>query len=172
MSLFQKFYNLAALNFTNDNHCPGYDFGIVKLEGLVEYKSGGYSNLELRSIDTSQSLFRIASMTKSFVAIAILHLRDQGLLNLDDLAEVTLPELSSIHYPTPDSPRIRIHNLLSMTAGFPEDNRWADRKLDESKEQMIFSRGTNTGVTYDISSTRVLNVFVQTSPELALTRFG
>ena len=93
--------------------------------------------LRARSKASPKSLFRIASMTKSFVAMAILQLRDQGVLRLDDLAEVTIPELSALRYPTPDSARITLHNLLTMTAGFPEDNRWADRKLDETEEQLL-----------------------------------
>ena len=41
----------------------------------------------------ADTVFRIASMTKSFTASAILALRDDGALRLDDLAEDYVPEL-------------------------------------------------------------------------------
>lgn len=40
-------------------------------------------------------MFRIASMTKSFTAMAILKLRDEGKLKLDDPASFYIPELKN-----------------------------------------------------------------------------
>lgn len=82
------------------------------------------------------TVFRIASMTKSFTAMAILKLRDDGKLALDDPAEKYVPELKSLVYPTSDSPRITIHHLLSQSAGFPEDNPWGDQQLAATDEQL------------------------------------
>ena len=126
------------------------------------------ANVEGGFKSNPRSLFRIASMTKSFVAMAILQLRDQGVLRLDDLAEVTIPELSTLRYPTPDSARITLHNLLTMTAGFPEDNRWADRKLDETEEQLLalineglsFSGPPNQAMEYSNLSYALLGLIV------------
>jgi CubicO group peptidase (beta-lactamase class C family) len=77
---------------------------------------------------TPDTLFRIASMSKAFTAIAILKLRDQGKLSLDAPAETYVPEMRSWRYPTADSPRITVRNLLTHTAGFVEDNPWGDRQ--------------------------------------------
>jgi CubicO group peptidase (beta-lactamase class C family) len=71
-------------------------------------------------------------MTKSFTAMAIMKLRDEGKLSLSDPAEKYVPEMAGLEYLTNDSPVITIENLLTMTAGFPEDNPWGDRQLDES----------------------------------------
>ena len=150
------------------NHYPGYAFGIVSYHGLIRSDCGGYSNVESELKASPKSLFRIASMTKSFVAMAILQLRDQGVLRLDDLAEVTIPELSALRYPTPDSARITLHNLLTMTAGFPEDNRWADRKLDETEEQLLalineglsFSGPPNQAMEYSNLSYALLGLVI------------
>ena len=78
---------------------------------------------------TPDSVFRIASMTKSFTAAAILSLRDAGKLSLDDAAETYVPELKGLAYPTSDSPRLTIRHLLSHATGFPEDNPWGDQQL-------------------------------------------
>ena len=63
-------------------------------------------------------------MSKSFAGVAILQLRDQGKLQLDEPAQLYIPELSDIRYPTNDAPPITIRHLLTHAAGFPEDNPW------------------------------------------------
>ena len=80
------------------------------------------------SAPDTRTVFRIASMTKSFTASAVLALRDEGALGLDDLAEDYVPELRGWPSVTPDAPRVRIRHLLTMTAGFPTDDPWGDRQ--------------------------------------------
>jgi CubicO group peptidase (beta-lactamase class C family) len=80
-------------------------------------------------------VFRIASMTKSFTAMAILRLRDDGRLSLDDPAEKYVPELAGLAYPTSDAPRITVRHLLSHAGGFPEDNPWGDQQLAATDAQ-------------------------------------
>jgi CubicO group peptidase (beta-lactamase class C family) len=75
-------------------------------------------------------------MTKSFTALAILKLRDEGKLSLDDPAVRYVPELTSLRYPTTDFEPVTIRHLLSHGAGFPEDNPWADRQLAIPEETM------------------------------------
>ena len=71
--LIDQLYKEFALK----NHFPGYAFGIV-VDGQLVYKgNGGYANLEEKIPATSASMFRIASMSKSFTALAILKLRIQ-----------------------------------------------------------------------------------------------
>ena len=47
----------------------------------------------------ADTVFRIASMTKSFTAMSILKLRDEGKLSLDDPAEQYVPELKTLALP-------------------------------------------------------------------------
>ena len=84
----------------------------------------------------ADTVFRIASMTKSFTAISILKLRDEGKLSLDDPAERYVPEMAGLKYPTSDAPKITIRHLLSHAEGFPEDNPWGDRQLADTDEQL------------------------------------
>src|SRR5687767_13881737 len=58
-----------------DNHFPAISFGIVVGGELVYENSYGYTDLERKTPATSASLFRIASMSKSFTCMAILKLR-------------------------------------------------------------------------------------------------
>ena len=129
---------------------PGIAYGIVVDNELVLSSATGLINIEMESSATPLSSFRIASMTKSFTAMAIMKLRDEGKLALSDPVSKYIPEMSTIEYLTKDAPTIDIENLLTMTAGFPEDNPWGDRQLDES-DQMLIDLIAN-GVSFSNSS--------------------
>jgi len=115
-------------DFQLDAHVPGLVYGIVADGRLVHVKGLGVQDLEHRRPVTADSLFRVASMTKAFTALAILGLRDEGKLSLEDPAETYVPEMRDWRYPTSDSPRIRIRDLLNHTAGFVTDDPWGDRQ--------------------------------------------
>ena len=123
-------------DFISREHVPGAAWGIVIDGKLAHVGVAGYRELSSKAAVDADSVFRIASMTKSFTAIAILQLRDEGKLSLDDPAERYVPELKSLRYPTSDSPRITIRHLLSHAEGFPEDNPWGDQQLAVTGEQM------------------------------------
>ena len=119
------------------NHLPGIAYGVVVDDSLLLSGGSGTINLESGAPVTRHSLFRIASMSKSFTAMAILKLRDEGLLALSDPAQKYLPELEHLSYLTADAAPLTIFNLLTMTAGFPEDNPWGDRFLDISDDALL-----------------------------------
>jgi CubicO group peptidase (beta-lactamase class C family) len=122
--------------FTTTNHVPGAAWGVVIDGELAHAGVTGYRDLPSKAPVTTDSVFRIASMTKSFTAISILKLRDEGKLSLDDPAEKYVPELKALVYPTSDSPKITIRYLLSHATGFPEDNPWGDQQLANSDDQL------------------------------------
>ncbi len=64
---------------------PGMSVGIVYDQDLIYAKSFGYSNTENKTLATPETIYRIASITKTFTATAIMQLRDQGKLKLNDL---------------------------------------------------------------------------------------
>ena len=111
-----------------DAHIPGMVWGVVKDGKLVHVKGAGVQDIEQKRPVTPDTLFRIASMTKAFTALSVLKLRDDGKLALDAPAETYVPELKSLKYPTDDSPRIRVRELITHTAGFVTDDPWGDRQ--------------------------------------------
>jgi CubicO group peptidase (beta-lactamase class C family) len=127
-------------------HIPGAAFGIVVDGELVFAKGIGLRDVATQAPADPDTVFRIASMTKSFTALSILRLRDDGKLSLDDPAAKYVPELAALRYPTSDSPPITIRHLLTHSEGFPEDNPWGDRQLAASDEQ--FSRGLAAGIPF------------------------
>jgi CubicO group peptidase (beta-lactamase class C family) len=126
--LFQKY---AA-----DAHVPGAAWGVIVDGQLAHTGVTGYRDVSSKAPVTPDTVFRIASMTKSFTAMAILKLRDEGKLSLDEPAEKYVPEMKALVYPTSDSPKITIRHLLSHAEGFPEDNPWGDQQLADTDEQL------------------------------------
>jgi len=115
---------------TTENYIPGLAYGVVVDDSLLFFGGCGTTNKETGEPVSEHSLFRIASMSKSFTAMAILKLRDEGKLSLSDPVFRYIPELEQLTYLTADASPVTIYNLLTMTAGFPEDNPWGDRFLD------------------------------------------
>ena len=106
---------------------PGLVYGVVAGGELVHARGFGERRLGGPEPD-ADTVFRIASMTKSFTAAAVLLLRDEGALALDDLAEEYIPEMRGWPPVTADAAQVSIRHLLTMTAGFPTDDPWGDRQ--------------------------------------------
>jgi CubicO group peptidase (beta-lactamase class C family) len=123
-------------DFQKQRGIPGMVFGVVIDGELALVKAYGVRDRKSQDPVTPDTAFRIASMTKSFTALAILKLRDAGKLSLDDPASKWIPELAQLKYPTRDTAPIRIRELLTHGAGFPEDNPWGDRQLAISEEKL------------------------------------
>ena len=135
----EMFFN----RFEREAHVPGLVWGIVADGRLVYLSAHGIQDTASRRPVTGDTLFRIASMTKAFTALSILRLRDEGRLSLDALAETYVPEMRSWRYPTADSPRIRVRDLLNHSAGFVTDDPWGDRQqpLPEAEFTAMLARG-------------------------------
>ena len=132
--------------FAESRRVPGWAYGIV-IDGRLEHVvAGGLRQVERAAPADTATVFRIASMSKSFAAVAILQLRDAGKLALDDPAERYVPELRGLRYATADAPRITIRHLLTHSAGFPEDNPWGDQQLDASED--AFSAMLRSGIPF------------------------
>ncbi|MCS6825974.1 MAG: beta-lactamase family protein [Caldilinea sp.] len=151
----RRFSRIAALtseldafagDYARAERLPGLTYGIVAGGKLVHAAGVGLADGEAHILAGPDALFRIASMTKSVTAVAILQLRDAGLLALDDAVERYAPELGRLCAPTADSPRLTLRHLLTMTAGWPEDNPWGDRQL--ALDDAAFSRLLAQGVSF------------------------
>lgn len=133
-------------DYLHDQHIPGLAFGVVIDNELAYVDAIGVRHDESNAPVTRDTVFRIASMSKSFVAMAVLRLRDEKKLRLDDLVAKYVPELKTLRYPTTDSPEITIRHLLTMSPGFPEDNPWGDRQMAIS--ELAFARWLRSGIPF------------------------
>jgi serine-type D-Ala-D-Ala carboxypeptidase/endopeptidase len=133
-------------NYRLDAHIPGMVWGIVQDNRLVHVKGAGVQEMDTKRPVNADTLFRIASMTKAFTALSILKLRDEGKLALDAPVETYVPELRGWKYPTDDSPKIRVRDLLTHTAGFVTDDPWGDRQSPLAESE--FTRLLRDGVPF------------------------
>jgi CubicO group peptidase (beta-lactamase class C family) len=114
-------------DFQRSGGAPAVAYGIVA--GGALRHTGGYGQRWLGGpAPDAGTVFRIASMTKSFTAAAVLALRDDGTLRLDDPVGLLVPELRRMRQVSADAPDITVRHLLTMTAGFPTDDPWGDRQ--------------------------------------------
>ncbi len=133
-------------SYASERHCPSLAWGLVMNGSLAA--TGAVGSV------TSETVYRIASMTKSFSAAATLLLRDDGVLRLDDRVADHAPELGVLD--RFDSASITIRDLLAMTSGLPTDDPWADRHLDMSDDDFdqiidggpLFARPTGNRFEY------------------------
>ncbi|MYL43799.1 serine hydrolase domain-containing protein [Virgibacillus salexigens] len=103
-----------------ENNVAGAAVAVSK-NGKVIYKNGfGYRDLENRKLVTEDTIFGIASITKSFTALAIMKLESEGKLSIDDPVINYLPEFQ---LQTVDMSQIKVHHLLSHTVGLPPIER-------------------------------------------------
>src|SRR5690606_11591588 len=153
------FIDSAYRAFAREHHSPGLAYAVVYRGQVIHTGTEGFTDVEQHIPVTDRSVFRIASMTKSFVAAAILQLRDAGKLRLDDPVTQYIPEFMDQALPTDDAPAITIRHLLTHTSGLPEDDPWGDPQLDMSRETFYalmkegFSFSNTPGVKYEYSNT-------------------
>lgn len=142
----------------DERHIPGCTFGVVSGGQLALAGSCGVLTPAQATVPDASTVYRIASMTKCFAALAILMLRDEGKLLLDAPAADYAPELRHLAPPTRDSIPISVRHLLTMSAGWPEDNPWGDRQLWRSDAELaeILQPGVSfanaPGVTFEYSN--------------------
>jgi len=128
-----QLYKEHAVN----NHFPGMVYGVMLDGQLVYTGTAGITDINTKAPVSTQTAFRIASMSKSFTAMAIIQLRDKGKLQLDDAVAKYIPEFKNITYPTNDAPTITIRHLLNHIGGFPQDDPWADRQLADTDQELV-----------------------------------
>ncbi len=120
-------YLEATAAFVKEHRLPGAAVGVVVGDELVWSAGFGYADVDTARPHDAQTLFRIASITKTFTATAILQLRDDGLLHLDDPAVSYLPELREARSPFGAIETVTIRRMLSHESGLmgdPPGARW------------------------------------------------
>lgn len=112
---------------------PGLAIGIVHDGKLVYQKGFGYADVESKVAITPKTCFRIASISKTFTAVAIMQLVEHGKINLDDRIEKYLPWFKA-QTKNLGSSNITIRQLLSHTGGVFRDGNtphWEDDNVPD-----------------------------------------
>jgi D-alanyl-D-alanine carboxypeptidase len=113
---------LAALDrfiagYREAMNAPGLTLALADRDGPIRLSTYGYTHLDARVPVSSSDLFEIGSISKSFVALTLLQLRDEGKLDLQAPIRHYLPWLAA----ETDFGEILVHHLLTHSSGMPED---------------------------------------------------
>lgn len=125
---------------------PGCAIGVFGPGRQITYRLGGYADLAAGVPITENTQFLVASMSKQFTALAILHLEAQGRLTLDDPARKWVPELAgavqnaTIAQLLHQTAGVRDHTSLLMLSGV-ESMAHVDRS--STLAMMAHQRNTN-----------------------------
>ncbi len=102
----------------------------VSHKGEVIFKKGfGFANMEWDIPNESNTKSQIASLTKSFTAMIIMQMVDEGKLDLQKPISTYLPD-----YPKAVADKVNIHQLLSHSSGIP--NARSDKKVNRPEEMV------------------------------------
>jgi D-alanyl-D-alanine carboxypeptidase len=110
-----------AARFLVEQRLPGLAAGVVREGALAWTATLGFADRATRRSVQPDTLFRIASITKTFTATALLQFRDEGRLRLDDPLVQYVPEARAIADPHGQIEDLTIRRLLTHTSGLQND---------------------------------------------------
>lgn len=96
----------------SNSETPGLQYIISNADSIIFEFNGGLSDLEKKASLSASTTFTAFSLAKTFTALAILQLEEEGQLNIDDFAQEYLEFL-------PYKPNFSIRHLLNHTSGLP-----------------------------------------------------
>ena len=111
---FKTFYEQG----NRKNGIVGSSFMLMQDGQVIAQEFFGLANQEKQQPVDESTIYHWASITKTFTAIAIMQLRDRGLLKLDDSIVNYVPELKMVHNPFGQMSDITIKHLMTHSAGF------------------------------------------------------
>jgi CubicO group peptidase (beta-lactamase class C family) len=121
-------FEARLASFVQDKRLYGAAAGVVHFGELAWAGGAGFADITAQRPSQPDTLYRIASITKTFTGTAIMQLRDAGKLDLDDPAVDWLPELKASGSPKTIA-RVTIRRLLSHESGLTGDPPGTDWTL-------------------------------------------
>ena len=111
---FKTFYEQG----NRKNGIVGSSFMLIQDGQVIAQEFYGLANQEKQQPVDENTIYHWASITKTFTGIAIMQLRDRGLLKLDDPIIKYVPDLKAVHNPFGQMSDITIKHLMTHSAGF------------------------------------------------------
>jgi len=111
---FDRFFDARL----TDQGIVGAGFILLRDHRVAHSRNFGLADLRSRRPVDADTIFHWASITKTFTAVAIMQLRDRGLLSLDDPIVRFVPELRQVYNPYGPMEAVTLRMLMSHSAGF------------------------------------------------------
>ena len=102
------------------DHVPGLSAAIVHDQDLLWSGASGFADLQGQKPAQADTIYGICSISKLFTGIAVMQLRDQGKVGLDDPVSASLPWFN-LKQSFDGSPEITLRNLLTHASGLPRE---------------------------------------------------
>jgi CubicO group peptidase (beta-lactamase class C family) len=118
-------------------HIPGLAYGIVHDDKIVHLESFGEADPSGRAV-TPQTPFILASVSKSFTALAIMQLSEAGKVDLDAPVQRYVPYFHVADKTA--SNQITVRNLLNHTSGLPEDTSFEPMRSNDMSDDALEER--------------------------------
>lgn len=114
---------------------PGVVVGVVSGDDLVWARGFGRADIAADRPMETDTRFRMASHSKLFTSTALMQLREQGKIRLDDPVTDYLPWFTP-RRAAADDPPITIENLLTHSSGLPREAgpHWTDLEFPTADE--------------------------------------
>jgi CubicO group peptidase (beta-lactamase class C family) len=164
---------------TTDIVTPSINYGVFDRHGVLYQRGIGEFQRDGRTPELN-TIYRIASMSKSFSVACVLVLRDRGLLALSDDVRTYVPEFTTFTDGFGDEVIVTVDMLMNNSSGLPEDNGWADHELGLTRDEFLtfvtdglaFADVPGVGFQYSNAAFWLLSIIVEnitgkTFPEFA-----
>ncbi len=122
-------YERIALRYLKENHLPGVSAGIVHGGGLVWMGGYGYYGYSTGRHPDARTLYRIASITKTFTATAVMRLCEAGTIDMDDPVTKFIPEFADVSSPYGRVESVTVGRLLSHESSLQRDPPGTDWRV-------------------------------------------
>lgn len=130
--------SIELSNLLDNSVIPGFSVSIIQDETIVFNKGFGYSDIANNHKFSPQTIHTVASISKTFVGVAIMKLVEEGKLNLDDPINSFLPfEIWSPHFP---ETVITIRHLVTHTSSLNDDFDDGEKRPSQLLEQSIYNK--------------------------------
>jgi CubicO group peptidase (beta-lactamase class C family) len=103
------------------DHLPGISVAIVTDQEILWSKGYGMADLEKGVPSSPTTIYSICSISKLFTSVAIMKLRDEGKLRLEDLVADHLPWFN-LQQQFPDQGPVTIRSVLTHSSGLPRES--------------------------------------------------
>lgn len=104
-------------NIMEDRGMPGLMLTLIRDDSVIYSGGLGYANMEEEIAVNDQHLFRLGSITKSFVSLALIKLQREGKIDLNQPLKEVAPEVNFIN-PWSETHPLRVRHIIEHTAGF------------------------------------------------------
>lgn len=112
-----------------NKNTPGCALVVVQNGKIILEKCYGLADLKSKIPITPNTAFRLASLTKPFTAMAIMILKEKGMLDFDDQLDKFFPDYGK---------EITIRQLLTHTSGMSDHEQPLYKKIKKGEEPTIY----------------------------------